>query len=48
MVVGRMMVRSGVASLGVVGPNTAIVDGANTRILLRRATSRIFCDAMWR
>lgn len=41
-VVGRMMVRSGVASRGVVGPNTAIVEGMNTRRPFLREASSTF------
>jgi hypothetical protein len=45
MVDGCMTVTSGVASRGVLGPNTAIVDGAYTRRLCCAASSSTFCAA---
>ena len=44
IVVGRMIVRSGVSTRGVDGPKTAIVEGANTRRLLSRAISITFSN----
>lgn len=43
MVVGCMTVMLGVATLGVVGPNTAIVEGAYTLRLCCAASSSTFC-----
>ncbi len=48
MVDGCMTVTSGVASRGVLGPNTAIVDGAYTRRLCCAASSSTFCAAQAR